>query len=100
MHGFVDPHGLGNHPEAELLGFQSSFAIRDHRVEEVVLRLVEETKMCSPGHLADDVDSALPQLGRHRGLLSVFTLRNRCCKPISPVASSAARTRAVCASRG
>jgi hypothetical protein len=74
MAGFCLPHGLGNHPQAELLAFQSGFAIGDHRVEEVFFRLVEETKVCTPGHVADDVDPALPHLVCHRGHLPVFIL--------------------------
>src|SRR2546428_7485407 len=59
------PHGPGNHPQAELLAFQSSLAIGDQRIEEVLFRLVEETHVRAPGHVADDVDSGLPQLGGH-----------------------------------
>ena len=74
MLGFVNRHGLGNHPQAELFAFQSSLAIGDQRVEDIVFRLVEEAKMCAPGHVADDVDSGLPHLVCHRGHLPVFIL--------------------------
>ena len=67
--GLVHTHGLGNHPQAELLAFQASLAIGDQRVEEILFRLVEETDVRAPGHVADDVDSALPHLGGHRGHL-------------------------------
>ncbi len=65
MCGFVEGHGRGNHPEAELFALQSSAAVRDQCVEHIVFRLVEETKMCAPGHVADDVDSASAHLGCH-----------------------------------
>src|SRR5439155_1292740 len=74
MLGFVNRHGLGNHPQAELFAFQSSLAIGDQRVEDIVFRLVEEAKMCAPGHVADDVDSGLPHLVCHRDHLPVFIL--------------------------
>src|SRR5262249_16109416 len=73
MTGFCLHHGTGNHPQAELLTFQSGLAIGDQRIEEVFLRLVKETKVCAPGHVADDVDSALAHIGCHRERLPIFS---------------------------
>jgi len=64
--------GFGNHPQAKLLAFQSSFAVGDRCFEEIRFRFVEETKMRTPRHVADDVDSGLPHLGGHRSNLSIF----------------------------
>src|SRR5258705_13529874 len=69
MPGLLLTHGLGNHPQAKLLAFQSSLAVGDQRVEEILFRLVEQTHVRAPGHVADDVDSGLPHLGGHRGHL-------------------------------
>jgi hypothetical protein len=81
--------GFGNHPQAELLALQSSFAVGDRYFEEIRFRFVEETKVCTPRHVADDVDSGLPHLGGHRGYLSNFILKNglkrtdRICKTLA-----------------
>src|ERR1700724_2553285 len=68
---------FGNHPQAELLTFQSSFAVGDQCFQEIRLRLVEETKVCTPRHVADDVDSSFPHLGSHRRYLPNFIFRKR-----------------------
>src|SRR5258707_7762727 len=68
--------GFGNHPQAELLVLQSSFAVEDQCFEEIRSCLVEETKVCTPRYVADDVDSGLPHLGGHRSYLPNFILEN------------------------
>jgi hypothetical protein len=72
--------GFGNHPQAELLAFQSSFAVGDQCFEEIRSCLVEEAKVCPPRHVADDVDAGLPHLGahlgRHGGYLTSIILEN------------------------
>jgi hypothetical protein len=74
MPGFFLCQRLGNHPQAGLLAFQSGFEIGEQRVEEILFRLVEVTKVCTPGHIAHDADSGLPHLGCHRGYLPIFSL--------------------------
>src|SRR5437868_2433316 len=76
MSGVFPRKGFGNHPKAELPVFQSSFAVGDHCFEEIGSGLVEETKVCPPWHVADDVDSGLPHLGGHRGYLTNFIREN------------------------
>jgi hypothetical protein len=53
-----------------------SFAVGDRYFEEIRFRFLEETKVCTPRHVADDVGSGLPHLRRHRGYLSNFILKN------------------------
>src|SRR6266566_1887002 len=76
MPGVFPRKGFGNHPQAELLVFQSSFAVGDQCFEKIRSGLVEETKVCPPRYVADDVDSGLPHLGGHRGYLPNFVLEN------------------------
>jgi len=45
MPGVFRRKGFGNHPQAELLVLQSSFAVGDQRFEEIRSCLVEETKV-------------------------------------------------------
>src|ERR1700754_1717677 len=71
--GFFDRQGFGHNPEAELLAFQTRLAVRDQRIEKILLRLVEETKVGAPWHVANDVDSGLPHLGCHRSHLPIPT---------------------------
>src|SRR5580700_5375462 len=77
MPGIFPRKGIGNHPEAELLALQSSFAVGDQRFEEIRSCLVKKTKVCPPGHVTDDVDSGLPHRGGHRGYLPKFVLAKR-----------------------
>src|SRR5580658_3972181 len=77
MPGIFSRKGIGNHPEAKLLALQSSFAVGDQRFEEIRSCLIKKTKVCSPGHVTDDVDSGLPHLGGHRGYLPMFVLAKR-----------------------
>src|ERR1700731_2615043 len=76
MPGVFPRKGFGNHPQAELLVLQSSFAVGDQCFEEIRSCLVEETKVCPPRYVADDVDSGLSHLGGHRGYLPNFILEN------------------------
>src|SRR5260370_41527126 len=55
--------GCSHDPQAELLAFQSSFAVEDQWFGEIRQRLVEQTKECTPMHVAYYVDSGLPPLG-------------------------------------
>src|SRR6476660_832304 len=59
--GFFNRQGLGNNPYAELPAFQPTLAVRDHRAEEILLRLIEETKMGTPGDVANDVNPGFPR---------------------------------------
>src|SRR6266436_7337803 len=68
--------GFGHHPQAEFLALQSSFAVGDQCFEEIRSCLVEETKVCAPRHVADDVDSGFSHLGGHRGYLSNYILES------------------------
>src|SRR5580692_1394292 len=72
MPGIFPRKGIGNHPEAELLALQSSFTVGDQRFEEIRSCLVKKTKVRSPRHVTDDVNSSLPHLGGHRGYLPKF----------------------------
>src|SRR4029077_14416941 len=76
MPGVFPRKRFGNHPQAELLVLQSSFAVGDQCFEEIHFCLVEETKVCPPGHVAHDVDSGFPHLGCHRDCLLGFILEN------------------------
>src|ERR1700756_2962828 len=76
MAGIFPCKGSGNDPQTELLLFQARFAKGDQCFEEIRSRLVEETKVCAPRHVADDVNSGFANLGRHRAYLSNFTLEN------------------------
>src|SRR5207244_3458836 len=69
MPGLFPREGFRNHPQAELLVLQSSFAVGDQCFEKIRSCLVEETKMCPPRYFADDVDSGLPHLCGHRDYL-------------------------------
>src|SRR6266576_1192672 len=69
MPGVFPRKEFGNHPQAELLVLQSSFAVGDQCFEKIRSCLVEETKVCPPRYIADDLDSGLPHLGGHRGYL-------------------------------
>jgi hypothetical protein len=71
---FFHGKGFGNHPQAELLALLTSFAVGDRCFEEILCGLVEETKVCSPRHVADGVDSGLPHLGCSHGCLLSFIL--------------------------
>ena len=65
--GFLDREGVGDNPKAILLIFQTRLTVGDHRVEQILFRLVEETKVGAPGHdVADHVDSGLRRLSCHR----------------------------------
>ena len=63
VRGFFDRQRLGDNPQAELAAFQTALAVRDQRFEEICFRLVEETKVAAPGHVADDIDSGLSHIG-------------------------------------
>jgi hypothetical protein len=60
---FFDRQGVGDNPKAELPAFQAGLAVWDQGVEEVLFRLVEETKVSAPRHVANDIDSGLPRFG-------------------------------------
>ena len=60
---FLDRQGLGDNPQAELPAFQSGLAVRGQYLEEILFRLVEETKVSPPRHVADDLDPGLPRFG-------------------------------------
>lgn len=64
--------GWGDNPQTELLAFQSSFAVGDQCFEEIRLRLVEETKVRTPRHVAHNVDSRPPHLTCHSRYLLAF----------------------------
>src|SRR5580692_4226533 len=81
MPGIFPRKGIGDHPEAELLALQSSFAVGDQRFEEIRSCLIKKTKVRPPGHVTDDVDSRLPHLGGHRGYLPKFVLAKRVPQP-------------------
>nr|ALS92201.1 MetaGeneMark_Unknown Function [uncultured bacterium] len=51
-------------PSAELPALQPCLTVRDQRVEEIFFRLIEKTKVATPGHIANDVYPRLPPLGR------------------------------------
>src|SRR5258708_12420559 len=55
MPGLLLTHGLGNHPQAKLLAFQSSLAVGDQRVEEILFRLSQHTPLPPPGHPPADL---------------------------------------------
>ena len=78
MRGAFRRKGFGNYPKAELLVLQSNFAVADQCLEEIRSCLIEETKMCPPRYVADDLDSGFPHLGGcgHRGYLPNFILEN------------------------
>jgi hypothetical protein len=67
----LQSEGFGNDPQAELVALQSSFAVGDRCFEEILFRFIEETRVRTPRHAAYDVESGLPQLGGHRGNLSI-----------------------------
>ena len=72
---FFNHQGLRNNPQAVLLAFQTRLAVRNQRVEEILFRLIEETKVSAPSHhVANDVDAGLPHLGCHRDHLPIFQL--------------------------
>src|SRR6202045_5479549 len=75
MRGVFLSKGCSHDPKAELLAFQSSFAVEDQWFEEIRQRLVEQTKVCTPRHVAYDVDSGLPHLGCHSGYIFGFRAR-------------------------
>src|SRR4026208_956485 len=58
--------GFRDEPEAELPALQARLEIRDERLQELFLRLVEMTTVGPPRHVAQDTESGLPQLCRHR----------------------------------
>src|SRR6266403_2225890 len=101
MRGVFLGKWVRHHPQAKLLVFQSSFAVGDQCLEEICCGLVEETEVCTPRHVADDVDSGLPHLDGHGGvppgslLLTVglvwVPLRGRTAKPLRRVNGSNAR---------
>src|SRR5262249_4965929 len=73
LSGFCDRQGLGNNPQAVLPAFQTRLAIGDQCVEEILFRLVEETKVGTPGyHVTNDVDTGLLYLGCHQSHLHIF----------------------------
>jgi hypothetical protein len=54
------------------MALQSSFAVGDECFEEIRFCFVEETKVCTPRHVADNVDSSFPHLGCTHGYLLGF----------------------------
>jgi hypothetical protein len=76
MPGIFRGEGFGNYPQAELLVLQSSFAVIDESFKEICSGLVEEAKVCTPRHVADDIEPGSPHLGAHRGYLPNSILEN------------------------
>src|SRR4029434_6249687 len=58
--------GFRDEPEAELPALQAGPEIRDQRLQQLFLRLIEVTTVGPPRHVAQDTQSVLLQLCRHR----------------------------------
>src|ERR1700724_842712 len=66
MSCLLNRKGLSNNPQAVLVPFQSRLAVCDQRFDEILFRLVEETKVGAPAnHVANDIDSRLPHASCH-----------------------------------
>ncbi len=52
--------GRRNHPEAKLVVLEACLEKRHQRVEQILLRLIEATEVCSPAHVPKNADACFP----------------------------------------
>src|SRR5207237_3460281 len=64
--GLLQRQEIGNNPEAVLAAFEPGLEIGHDHFEQILLRLVEETKVAAPGSVADDAYPSLSFLGFHQ----------------------------------
>jgi hypothetical protein len=76
MPGIFIGKRFGDYPQTKLVVLQTGFAVINQCFKEIGSGLVEETKVCTPRHVADDIESGFPHRGAHCGYLANFVLEN------------------------
>lgn len=72
-----------NHPEAKLFALEARLEIEHQRIEQILLRLVEVTEVCSPAHVPDDANARFSQLARRRLGCHKANQEAECCRRAS-----------------
>ncbi len=73
LHGLFRCEGLGQDPEAQLSTLEPRLEVRQHRVQQVLLRLEEVAEVGAPGHVPHEGDAG-PTQGQGQGHIDPILL--------------------------